>query len=192
MSDTTIVKHCSPTLAGLKTASLFACSFDSEKKMRESLLRWNRLFVRKGLRVITLRYRDGKALIYLFRPDRLYRDLDRDDARALLSAHGYCPDSPKSCLLRLRERLGESEEFPHEIGLFLGYPPEDVCGFIENRAGGCKCAGCWKVYGDIDAAKKQFARYKKCTGVYCAKLKDGHSIEKLTVDSSHFPAYMSR
>ena len=35
---------------------------------------------------------------------------------------------------RLIKRLNEDAEFPHEIGLFPGYPPEDVRGFIENRA----------------------------------------------------------
>ena len=35
----------------------------------------------------------------------------------------------------------ESGEFPHEVGLFLGYPPEDVKGFIDHRANNFKCAG---------------------------------------------------
>ena len=49
------------------------------------------------------------------------------------------------------------------MGLFLGYPPEDVRGFIENRAAGCKLIGCWKVYGDVDAAKEKFASFERCT-----------------------------
>ena len=53
------------------------------------------------------------------------------------------------------QRLGQAAEFPHEIGLFLGYPPEDVQGFLENRL--CKCVGCWKVYGDEQAAQNGFA-----------------------------------
>ena len=77
--------------------------------------------------------------------------------------------------------LGENEEFPHEIGLFLGYPPEDVLGFIDNKAGGCKCVGCWKVYGDVDEAQKTFAEYKKCTELYCAMFAKGRSIERLAV-----------
>ena len=42
----------------------------------------------------------------------------------------------------------ESGEFPHEVGLFLSYPPEDVKGFIAHRANDFKCAGLWKVYGN--------------------------------------------
>lgn len=81
----------------------------------------------------------------------------------------------------MMRRLDEDMEFPHEIGLFLGYPPEDVCGFIENKAEGYKCIGQWKVYGDEAQAKKNFAMYKKCTQVYCAQFAQGKSIKRLTV-----------
>ena len=35
----------------------------------------------------------------------------------------------------------ESGELPHEVRLFLSYPPEDVKGFIDHRANDFKCAG---------------------------------------------------
>ena len=79
------------------------------------------------------------------------------------------------------QRLAEKGDFPHEIGLFIGYPPHDVRAFIENGAKNCKCVGCWKVYGDVEAAKRQFARFKKCTAVYCDKHKKGRTVEQLTV-----------
>lgn len=65
-----------------------------------------------------------------------------------------------SCLIG---RLRNNADFPHEVGLFLGYPPEDVRGFIENRASGFKLIGCWKVYGDVDAARKKFESFESCT-----------------------------
>ena len=110
-----------------------------------------------------------------------FRDLRHGTAERILKERGYCTDTSEKCVVQLIRRLCEYEEFPHEIGLFLGYPPEDVCGFIENKAGGCKCAGCWKVYGDADAARKTFAKYKKCSGVYAALYANGTSIERLTV-----------
>lgn len=54
----------------------------------------------------------------------------------------------------------ESGEFPHEVGLFLSYPPEDVKGFIDHRTNNFKCAGLWKVYGDEEKARSLFAKYK--------------------------------
>ena len=75
----------------------------------------------------------------------------------------------------------ESGEFPHEVGLFLSYPPEDVKGFIENRAANAKCTGVWKVYGDERQARQTFAKYKKCTQVYCERWQSGSGLDKLAV-----------
>ena len=75
----------------------------------------------------------------------------------------------------------ESGEFPHEVGLFLSYPPEDVKGFIENRAANAKCTGVWKVYGDEEQARQTFARYRACTECYHAQWCSGKSVEQLTV-----------
>ena len=75
----------------------------------------------------------------------------------------------------------ESGEFPHEVGLFLSYPPEDVKGFIDHRANGFKCAGLWKVYGDEAKAQALFAKFKKCTEIYCALWQTGSKLEQLAV-----------
>ena len=75
----------------------------------------------------------------------------------------------------------ESGEFPHEVGLFLSYPPEDVKGFIDHGAGGFKCAGLWKVYGDEEKARSLFEKYRKCTEIYCALWQSGSRLEQLAV-----------
>ena len=76
---------------------------------------------------------------------------------------------------------GKSGEFPHEVGLFLSYPPEDVKGFIDHRANNFKCAGLWKVYGDEEKARLLFAKYRKCTEIYCALWQSGSKLEQLAV-----------
>ena len=117
----------------------------------------------------------------VYRPSKLSQDLQQADACSLLEERGYTFGVPERCIIHIMQRLADGREFPHEIGLFLGYPPKDVCGFIENRAGGYKYVGEWKVYGDADKAKEIFARYRKCTEVYCAQFAQGKSIERLTV-----------
>lgn len=180
MSEEMLVRHCSPTLAGMKTGNMFTCTFADVIEMRDSIRRWNRLLGKKGLRILPLRFRNNRALVYVYRPEKLTRDLKNSMACRLLQEKGYVTETPARCISYLRKKLDDSEDFPHEIGLFLGYPPEDVCGFIENKDG-CKCVGCWKVYGDVEKAQKVFAKYKKCTNVYCAQLAKGRSIERLTV-----------
>lgn len=181
MSEELLVRHCSPTLAGMKTGNLFSCSFSDKYEMKNCVRCWNRMFKKKGLRVLPMRFQEGRALIYVYRPAKLSVDLQNDTAERLLQERGYCTKTSERCVVHLIKRLCEYDEFPHEIGLFLGYPPEDVDGFIENKADGCKCVGYWKVYGDVKTAKKTFEKYKKCTDVYCNQYAKGKSIERLTV-----------
>lgn len=179
MSEEMIIRHCSPTLAGIKTGNMFSCKYESVQDMRCAVRRFNKKLCSKGLRVVPLKFDGKRALIYIYRPALLTKDLENEAVCELLHRYGYITGTPSHCVVRLVGRLNESDGFPHEIGLFLGYPPEDVKGFIEN--GCCKCVGCWKVYGDEEAAKKTFAKYKKCTEIYCRLHRQGRGIERLAV-----------
>ena len=179
MSEELLVKQCAPTLAGIKTGSLFPCPCDDRESLLADIRRLNLLLVPKGLCLLPIRYRDDHALLYLYRPAELRRDLESGMARDILQKAGYRCDGCQRCVARLIRRFREEGEFPHEVGLFLSYPPEDVKGFLEHRP--CKCVGCWKVYENEEAAKKTFAKYKACTRVYCRQLASGIDIERLTV-----------
>lgn len=181
MSEEIIVQNCSPTLAGLKTGNLFGCEFDSEQAMTASLRKWNRALSCKGIRMIPMRRRDKGALVYIYRPGRLARDLSTPGAQNILATCGYTDRSVQGALRELVCRLRTQKDFPHEIGLFLSYPAEDVRLFIENHAKNYKFVGCWKVYCNESEAKKTFQEYKKCTSVYSKKLSEGTSILQLTV-----------
>lgn len=188
MTDDYLIRHCAPTLAGIKTASLFTCPYETKQALLDSLRQLNRKLGSKGLRIIPLRFSDKKALIYAYRPGRLTADLSDSGAETLLQSCGYCPGSCAHCVGTLCRKLRQQEAFPHEIGLFLGYPVEDVRGFMEQGPDGCKLNGCWKVYGDKESAQKKFAQYKKCTRVYREKWAQGSSIDRLTVPTRTPPA----
>ena len=181
MSDEMIVRQCAPTLAGIKTGSLFPCPYDSRQQLLADLRRMNRVLVPRGLCLLPMRLGQGRALLYLYRPQALCRDLGDDLACRLLRQAGYPCGRCGRCVARLVQRLRTEEEFPHEVGLFLSYPPEDVKGFINHRAGGFKCTGLWKVYGDEEKARSLFAKYRKCTEIYCALWQSGSRLEQLAV-----------
>ena len=181
MSESLLIHHCSPTLAGVKTGNLFTCDCKCKKEVNKEIRRLNRILVPKGLRIIPLRFHNGKALIYVYRPEKLTGDLNNQMASSLLKQCGYPLKGSNYCVIELIKRLDLSNDFPHEIGLFLGYPPEDVNGFINDKPQNCKYTGVWKVYGDVDSAKKTFARYKKCSEIYRRRFSDGCSIEQLAI-----------
>ena len=133
-AEETVVRQCAPTLAGIKTGSLFPCPYDSRQQLLADIRRMNRVLVPRGLCLLPMRLGQGRALLYLYRPQALRRDLDDDLSCRLLRQAGYPCGSCGQCVARLVQRLRTEEEFPHEVGLFLSYPPEDVQGFIDHRA----------------------------------------------------------
>lgn len=180
MSDETLIRCCAPTMAKLKTGNMFTCTFDSREQMIAELRRLNQRLRQKGLCILPLRWRDGRALLYLYRPKMLERDLREPLSRKLLSECGYIREDAAGCLVQLISRLRTEKEFPHEIGLFLGYPPADVDGFM-HRKDECKLCGLWKVYDDVEGAIRQFARCRHCTEVYLNCLSHGFSLDRLAV-----------
>jgi hypothetical protein len=68
----------------------------------------------------------------------------------------------QSYLAILENHFNEDQGFPHEIGFFLGYPPDDVLGFIRQKGKNYKYRGLWKVYGDVNRAINLFQRYENC------------------------------
>ncbi|MBP0966942.1 MAG: DUF3793 family protein [Oscillospiraceae bacterium] len=181
MSEAALVRSCAPTLAGIKTGSLFSCRYDSKEELRDSVRLWNRRLHGKGVRILPLRCRGNHALIYLYRPAHLADDLRDANAEAILKQCGYMPQHAEKCIVKLMQRLKDGSGFPHEIGLFLGYPPEDVSGFISHHACDYKCVGCWKVYGDEQKCRRLFAKYKQCTRIYEACLAHGADVVSMTV-----------
>ena len=176
MSEELVVRQCAPTLAGIKTGSLFSCPCDSPEELRQEVRRINRLLAGKGLCLLPLRFDGSRALLYLYRPSRLRQDLEDAEAVRLLEESGYPCHSAGQCVACLIRRLRESEEFPHEIGLFLGYPIEDVVGFIRYAGKGCKLSGLWKVYGDAEAASRLFDRLSRVCHAVTRRVDKGETL----------------
>ncbi len=186
MSEETILMHCSPVLAGIKTANLlnYRCeSCEGREEILHELKRLNLELSEKGIRVIPLSFHGNRVLIYVFRPSCLRRDLSCTKARRILRRCGYtpaaCRDPLNHQVMHLMRRISERGEFPHEIGLFLGYPADDVEGFIENRGKNYKCCGFWKVYGDEEKAKELFRRYEDCRRCCLDSCRLGMSLRQL-------------
>lgn len=177
-----LIEHGAPTLAGIKTANLFPVKTEGEDVVR-SLRRVNRILNGKGIRAIPLKKKSDSVLLYLFRPERLREDLKQPETVCMLEEMGYPSSRMDLCISCLIRHLKEDESFPHEIGLFLGYPPSDVKHFMLSSREGVKCTGCWKAYSNEEEAERIFEKYRKCTRVYRREMKKGRSLESLAVNT---------
>lgn len=176
-----IVEQCAPTLAGMKTGSLFNYRFDSADILWEEVRSQNHKLNGKGVSVEVLKLGDRRALLYVYRRKQLEADLRKTGVRELLEGYGYESGLVEDCLEQLKLRLVDYDCFPHEVGVFLGYPIDDVIKFIEEEGRNCKCCGVWKAYCNEREALELFAKFKKCTDVYQKVFAEGRTIIQLTV-----------
>lgn len=185
MSENLLVMHCSPTLAGMKTGNLFSCHCCCSKQLHNFVAYWNGKLNQKGVYIKVMQLKNERALIYVYRKAKLEAAISCREIRRFLESNGYDCSRPEKMieemLNRLARRICRKEEFPHEIGVFLGYPFEDVKGFIENEGKNYKFVGQWKVYSDEASARELFSKYKKCTDIYCRCFEEGRQLTHLTV-----------
>ncbi len=149
-----------PTINNLKAACLINFRRREHENMRFLWLKHSQEWL-SSLNVQALLLNEhtesNNALVMIYRKELLAKSLGCEKACSLLAEYGYPFHDVDACLECLREKFCTG--FPHEIGLFLDYPPEDVRGFLENKQ--AKCSGCWKVYGDVNKALETFAQYKQ-------------------------------
>lgn len=160
--STLLAFHAGATLRGIKAGNLLRIGKACFARMQDEYARIRQALERRGVYMHVLRKSEKSVLLYVYRPRLLDAHLSQAAARKILSSLGYTQENR---LERLAQRLSE-DAFPHEIGLFLHYPPEDVIGFMTHRGANCKYCGYWKVYGDVAQAKEQFAAYARCRE-YC-------------------------
>lgn len=157
-----IAYHGAPTLMGLKPATL-VCPGASTRNLRQALDECGPRLARAfGVKVADFRNRAGSLLVLAYNPSLLRTALAAREVVELLRDSGYREPtaSVEALLEQLRVKCAESE-FPHEIGVFLGYPASDVRCFMRDGGRGCRAVGCWKAYDDIAEAKSRSARYTR-------------------------------
>ncbi len=168
-----LVMHASPTLANMKPSSLIslknlpACTSCMEK-LRQ-----------RGLSFLPITTAKGVSLILIYRRKKLEEALQNPLSRNILSAFGY-HGTLEEMLDQLSRRFLITD-CPHEVGFFLGYPPGDVQGFIENKGENAIFSGVWKVYSDKEGALEILQKWTKCRRKYIECFLSGTEITRLCV-----------
>ena len=82
---------------------------------------------------------------------------------------------------RFREyRKAQNLLFPHEMGVFLGYPMADVKGFIKYEGKNYLYSGYWKVYENVEERKQLFENYEQVRRVFIQEAEKGKNLWEIT------------
>ena len=173
-----VVTQCAPVLKGVKISNLITMKPGGWRKIRAYL---------KKSRIICIPlYADAeKEVLFLYRYEQLERHLKNREVREFLRSCGYESFEVASVLVRLRKRYqlyaGISKEFPHELGVLLGYPVGDVQGFIDNRGENSLTSRYWKVYQNPKEAEKIFDLYDRVKEQALKEIMCGRTLSHVAV-----------
>lgn len=146
-------------LTGLKAASLLSFHKSKFRDFAGLLAVYEPCFKCKGISIFKVSEGEDYVLLLFYRASALWRDLNRAKAKEILVQCGYrIEDTLQEKLNFLRMRMQIRKSFPHEIGLFLGYPAEDVAGFISHKGHDFVIA----VIGKSMSTKEKLERYLIC------------------------------
>jgi len=156
--DWLLAAHCSPTLAGIKPACLVSCLQADYPDLPSRVAIYRQAFAVRDIRFELIEQSNQRYLLLVYHRRLVEQHLSASGVASFLETFGY-PVTLEAQIERLKQRLEQPGDFPHEVGLFLGYPLEDVLGFVQHKGQDCKLCGYWKVYGDADAASQLFHRF---------------------------------
>ena len=178
-----LVRYAAPTLAACKVANLISlpCCIAKPKELKQC----QSCLSRSGIEIHLFQERHGRRLIYVYRRSALGKVLQESEIQNFLSDFGYVDFSPEAALAELSRRFSEMTDapasFPHEIGIFLGYPLADVRAFIVHQGKDARLTGDWKVYDNEEEALQTFSLYASCREKLSALFRQGHSLSELSV-----------
>ncbi|QAT50221.1 DUF3793 family protein [Caproiciproducens sp. NJN-50] len=182
--EASLVEQCAPTLAGMKPANLFLYQSEDRESVYSDIARWDRELAPYAMSVCVVKECECESsyLVYVYRKAGLARVLSERMTCSFLRTLGY--DTSRGCDALLRQlsgRLCLEREFPHEIGIFLGYPLFDVISFMEHKGRNYAFCGYWKAYFNPAGARKRSGQYRKCTYIYKRMFENGTPISRLIV-----------
>ncbi len=168
-----IAMQCAPLLTGLKPSNLLIIPNGMEKELKE-LLRGTRCSA------YCLSEYDGKQVYLMYRGNELVVYLTERPVQELLMELGYEGGELFTLLQKVSQKYTahkrERTEFPHELGLLLGYPVVDVRGFMEYKGQNFLYSGYWKVYGNVRETVSLFREFGRAKEFAVQLAEKGYSI----------------
>ncbi len=178
--DLELALQCAPLIAGLKVSNLLNIDIKEldrmEELLKESSISWHILY-EDSYKANVLLY-NVKLLEDYLRRESVSRELgemgyedcfvksDVSCDNNCIDCMGYCyKDGMLNVLLnsfskKYSDYMLSKKDFPHELGFLLGYPVEDIKGFINYKGEKYQYVGYWKVYKNPEQKKKIFEAFE--------------------------------
>ena len=168
--------QCAPLITGLKVSNLLIVSVENERQVRM-------IIGKSGISYYKMLQTEKKITFLLFRRKQLEGFLCRKEIKQFFQKEGYYVFQFGKILrtfqMRYATYMKEGGEFPHEMGLLLGYPLEDVRGFMENEGKYFLYSGYWKVYENMTKKIRLFRKFEVAKEMLIFLIYNGVGMEEI-------------
>lgn len=161
--------------AGVKPSITLNLSYINNKDMYKLWKLYGEQYIKEmKLKFAILRKNKDSVILLIYDEKLLKQCIERKSCREFLQPLGYSKDfTIDEYIMKLISRYNKYK-CPHELGIFLGYPLEDVIDFMNCTNKKCKACGYWKVYNREERAKNIFSIYDNVRLIAANKIVNGY------------------
>lgn len=176
-----LIYNASLVISGVKPSATVTIKKDNDN-LYDKWIKYGIDFLKIiDISYINLRETNNALIILIYNENKLKNYIFEKENKKFLLQLGYCDKEDLDEYLIILKRRYKEFNCPHELGVFLGFPLNDVKDFMGCKEKKCLSCGYWLVYNDLQEAKKVFSKYDK--------VKE-HTVNYiLNGDSSHKVAY---
>lgn len=177
-----LVYSVSLVIAGIKPSTTLTLKKNNQK-IYKNWIKFGKKFLKDiNLKFIELRESETSIITLIYDEQVLFKELSKPDNVEFLTRLGYSKSMNVDSYVKTLKSRYEMHHCPHELGLFLGIPFEDVKDFMECTEKKCLLCGYWKVYNDTSKAQYIFNKYDEIKDFTKKKFVDGIMSQELALN----------
>jgi hypothetical protein len=176
-----LVYNSSLVIAGVKPAVTVTMKKNNKKLYNSWKIYGQSLLENINLKFVELRESDSSIIVMIYDEHILEKELNTKSHIEFLINLGYASKLEINEYVNTLKSRYEKYHCPHELGLFLGIPFEDVKDFMECTTKKCLLCGYWKVYNDSRKAITIFNKYDKVKEYTIRNMLEGNSSRDLAL-----------
>ena len=168
--------HCAPVILGIKPSNTMVLAEKELELIKECLKNTE-------IDLYTLGNSGEKKFVMAYRDSLLKQRLNDFEVVPYMEKMGYSEKTVIGKLERLKARYEyyccNKRDFPHEIGVFLNYPIQDIIDYQQKGTRQCILSGYWQVFSNKEKAERIFQQYDCARNILIGSLKNGFTFSEI-------------
>lgn len=157
-----LIESLAPLILGIKPSVLLNVSLENEMEWQE----FEGLYTQqRPLKIRKIRELNGRMQVIFYQRELLDSVLRQNSIQEFLRTLSYPKQYSLDIYLNLLRHRIISFKFPHEVGVFLGYPLKDVLGFMGLLPLPYRKTQGWRIYGDETLSNQVYEKYRQARNI---------------------------